>query len=98
MKPFYITHTIEVRDGAPFFLIGGPCVIESMDHVDFLCGRINEICSETAMPKEPGWAGCSLRRARPTEVSGLGDAWTVAPYSFMNCRRCSFQSCTARTQ
>src|SRR2546426_898964 len=28
----------------------------------------------------------------------LGDAWTVAPYIRMNCRRCVFQSWTARTQ
>jgi 2-dehydro-3-deoxyphosphooctonate aldolase (KDO 8-P synthase) len=45
MKPFLIANAIEVRDGAPFFLIGGPCVIESMDHLDFLCGKIREICS-----------------------------------------------------
>lgn len=50
MKPFLIADSVEVRDGAPFFLIGGPCVIESMDHLDFLCGKIREICSRLGIP------------------------------------------------
>jgi len=44
MTPFRIGESIEVSDGAPFFFIGGPCVIESADHIDFLCGKIKEIC------------------------------------------------------
>lgn len=44
MTPFRIGESIEVSDGAPFFFIGGPCVIESPDHIDFLCGKIKEIC------------------------------------------------------
>ena len=50
MKPFHIAGKIEVRDGNPFFLIGGPCVIESADHIDFLCGRISEICARLQIP------------------------------------------------
>jgi 2-dehydro-3-deoxyphosphooctonate aldolase (KDO 8-P synthase) len=45
MKPFLIADRIEVRDAAPFFFIGGPCVIESFEHIDFLCGKISEICA-----------------------------------------------------
>jgi 2-dehydro-3-deoxyphosphooctonate aldolase (KDO 8-P synthase) len=44
MKPFRIGGDFEVKDGAPFFFIGGPCVIESADHIDFMCGKISEIC------------------------------------------------------
>jgi len=50
MTPFRIGNNIEVRDGAAFFFIGGPCVIESADHIDFLCGRIKEICAGLGIP------------------------------------------------
>ena len=50
MKPFQIAKGFEVRDNAPFFLIAGPCVIESMDHIDFMCGKIREICSLLDVP------------------------------------------------
>ena len=50
MKPFRIGGVIEVKDGAPFFFIGGPCVIESTDHIDFMCGKIREICSRLNVP------------------------------------------------
>lgn len=50
MKPFSIGAAVEVRDGAPFFFIGGPCVIESPEHIDFLCGRIQSICRSLEVP------------------------------------------------
>jgi 2-dehydro-3-deoxyphosphooctonate aldolase (KDO 8-P synthase) len=50
MKSFRIADCIEVRDAAPFFLIGGPCVIESKDHIEFMCGRISEVCAELKIP------------------------------------------------
>lgn len=50
MKPFRIAGSIEVKDGSPFFFIGGPCVIESADHIDFMCGKIGEICSRLNIP------------------------------------------------
>jgi 2-dehydro-3-deoxyphosphooctonate aldolase (KDO 8-P synthase) len=50
MKPFQLAKGFEVRDNAPFFLIAGPCVIESMDHIDFMCGKIREICSLLEIP------------------------------------------------
>jgi 2-dehydro-3-deoxyphosphooctonate aldolase (KDO 8-P synthase) len=50
MKPFFITDAIEVRDGAPFFLIGGPCVIESFEHIDFMCSQISQICERLGIP------------------------------------------------
>jgi 2-dehydro-3-deoxyphosphooctonate aldolase (KDO 8-P synthase) len=50
MNPFQVTQNFSVRDGAPFFLIAGPCVIESADHIDLICGRIKEICSALHVP------------------------------------------------
>jgi 2-dehydro-3-deoxyphosphooctonate aldolase (KDO 8-P synthase) len=50
MKPFRIAGSIEVKDGAPFFFIAGPCVIESADHIDFMCGKIREICTRLNIP------------------------------------------------
>lgn len=50
MKSFPIAEGVEARDNAPFFLIGGPCVVESMEHIDFLCGRISEICKRLGIP------------------------------------------------
>ena len=44
MKPFLIADSMEVRDSAPFFFIGGPCVIESFEHINFMCEKISEIC------------------------------------------------------
>jgi 2-dehydro-3-deoxyphosphooctonate aldolase (KDO 8-P synthase) len=50
MKPFLIADVIEVRDSAPFFFIGGPCVIESFEHIDFMCKKISEICGRLKIP------------------------------------------------
>ena len=50
MKPFRIAGSIEVKDDSPFFFIGGPCVIESADHIDFMCGKIREICAGLNIP------------------------------------------------
>jgi 2-dehydro-3-deoxyphosphooctonate aldolase (KDO 8-P synthase) len=50
MIPFSIADRIEVRDRAPFFLIGGPCVIESLAHVLFLCDKISSICRSLKIP------------------------------------------------
>lgn len=50
MKPFQLAKGFEIRDNAPLFLIAGPCVIESFDHIDFMCGKIREICSLLEIP------------------------------------------------
>jgi 2-dehydro-3-deoxyphosphooctonate aldolase (KDO 8-P synthase) len=50
MKPFRIAGEIQVQDGAPFFFIGGPCVIESAEHIDFMCGKLREICRKLQIP------------------------------------------------
>ena len=49
MNPFSITDGLEVRDRAPFFFIGGPCVIESFEHIDFMCAAISEICRQVGV-------------------------------------------------
>jgi 2-dehydro-3-deoxyphosphooctonate aldolase (KDO 8-P synthase) len=50
MKQFRIAGAIEVKESSPFFFIGGPCVIESADHIDFMCGKIREICARLNIP------------------------------------------------
>jgi 2-dehydro-3-deoxyphosphooctonate aldolase (KDO 8-P synthase) len=50
MKSFSIVDGLEVRDQAPFFFIGGPCVIEGFDHIDLMCGKISEICTRLKIP------------------------------------------------
>ncbi|MCI0416879.1 3-deoxy-8-phosphooctulonate synthase [bacterium] len=50
MKPFLIADGIEVRNSAPFFFIGGPCVIESFKHIDLMCGQISKICGRLKVP------------------------------------------------
>lgn len=42
MRTFNI-HTIKVSNNDPFFLIAGPCQIESQDHAEETAGRIKEI-------------------------------------------------------
>jgi 2-dehydro-3-deoxyphosphooctonate aldolase (KDO 8-P synthase) len=43
MRTFNI-HQISVSNKNPFFLIAGPCQIESLDHAEQTAGRIKEIC------------------------------------------------------
>ena len=50
MKSFLIADGIEVRDRMPFFFIGGPCVIESFEHIDLMCRSISEICRRLNVP------------------------------------------------
>lgn len=49
MNPFTIG-SVSISGNSPFFLIAGPCVIESARHVDFLCGRLMEICGSLGIP------------------------------------------------
>lgn len=37
---------IQVGNNLPFFLIAGPCQIESQDHADMIAGTLKEICDE----------------------------------------------------
>ena len=37
-------HNIQVGNDLPFFLIAGPCQIESQDHTDMIAGTLKEIC------------------------------------------------------
>jgi 2-dehydro-3-deoxyphosphooctonate aldolase (KDO 8-P synthase) len=50
MNSFQIADQIEIRDRTRFFLIAGPCVIESKAHIDLMCGRIHEICERLKIP------------------------------------------------
>ncbi len=50
MIPFPVADGFEIRDHAPFFFIGGPCVIESAEHLDTMCCEISGICSRLNIP------------------------------------------------
>lgn len=49
-KKFNIDNKVEVGGPHSFFLIAGPCVIESEKHAFFLAGQIKEICSDAGIP------------------------------------------------
>ena len=42
--------TIKIGASNPFFLIGGPCVIESEEHALFMAGEIKKVCEDLGMP------------------------------------------------
>jgi 2-dehydro-3-deoxyphosphooctonate aldolase (KDO 8-P synthase) len=42
-------HNIQVGNDLPFFLIAGPCQIESQDHTDMIAGTLKEICQELSI-------------------------------------------------
>ena len=39
-------HNIQIGNELPFFLIAGPCQIESQDHTDMVAGTLKEICKD----------------------------------------------------
>jgi len=43
-------HGVQLGGGAPFFLIAGPCVIESQEHCLAMAGQIKEIASRQGIP------------------------------------------------
>jgi 2-dehydro-3-deoxyphosphooctonate aldolase (KDO 8-P synthase) len=45
-KEIQINEKIRVGGSHPFFLIGGPCVIESQEHAFFMAQEIKKICQE----------------------------------------------------
>ncbi len=45
-----INEKIKIGGKNPFFLIGGPCVLESKDHAFFLSREINTICQDLNIP------------------------------------------------
>ena len=45
-KEIPINEKIKVGGSLPFFLIGGPCVIESQEHAFFMAQEIKKICQE----------------------------------------------------
>ena len=45
-KEIQINKKVKVGGSQPFFLIGGPCVIESQEHAFFMAQEIKKICQE----------------------------------------------------
>jgi 2-dehydro-3-deoxyphosphooctonate aldolase (KDO 8-P synthase) len=42
-------HNIQIGNDLPFFLIAGPCQIESQDHTDMMAGTLKEICQDVGV-------------------------------------------------
>jgi 2-dehydro-3-deoxyphosphooctonate aldolase (KDO 8-P synthase) len=49
-KEIQINEKVKVGGSHPFFLIGGPCVIESQDHAFLMAQEIKKICQELEVP------------------------------------------------
>ncbi len=45
-KEIAISKKVRIGGKNPFFMIGGPCVIESQDHASFMAREIKKICEE----------------------------------------------------
>ena len=45
-KEILISRKVKIGGANPFFLIGGPCVIESQNHAFFLAEEIKKICED----------------------------------------------------
>lgn len=45
-KEIRINEKVKIGGSHPFFLIGGPCVIENQEHALFMAKEINKICQE----------------------------------------------------
>ncbi|MGD8534589.1 MAG: 3-deoxy-8-phosphooctulonate synthase [Candidatus Aminicenantes bacterium] len=48
-KEISINEKVRIGGSHPFFLIGGPCVIESQEHALFMAKEIKKICQELGM-------------------------------------------------
>jgi len=48
-KEIRINQKVRIGGGHPFFLIGGPCVIESQEHALFMAKEIKKICQEVGV-------------------------------------------------
>jgi 2-dehydro-3-deoxyphosphooctonate aldolase (KDO 8-P synthase) len=45
-KEILINEKVKIGGTNPFFLIGGPCVIENQDHAFFMAREIKKICED----------------------------------------------------
>ena len=60
--------TFDVNNNSPFFLIAGPCVLESRDHAYQMCGAIKEITTKLSINFV---YKTSFDKANRTSVSGI---------------------------
>ena len=59
---------IAVNNSSPFFLMAGPCVLESRQHAYDMCGKIKEITTKLGIPMV---YKSSFDKANRTSVSGV---------------------------
>lgn len=85
MKTVHIA-TFDVNNSSPFFLMAGPCVLESRDHAYQMCGTLKEITHRLGIPFV---YKSSFDKANRTSVSGVrsGVSFDEALQIFKDLRR-----------
>lgn len=85
MKTVHIA-TFDVNNSSPFFLMAGPCVLESRDHAYEMCGALKEITHRLGIPFV---YKSSFDKANRTSVSGVrsGVSFDEALQIFKDLRR-----------
>lgn len=85
MKTVHIG-TFDVNNSSPFFLMAGPCVLESRDHAYQMCGALKEITARLGIPFV---YKSSFDKANRTSVSGVrsGVSFDEALQIFKDLRR-----------
>jgi 2-dehydro-3-deoxyphosphooctonate aldolase (KDO 8-P synthase) len=65
----------EIQSGKskPFFLIAGPCVVESKELCDEIAGRVQEICGSFSIPYIFKASYKKANRSRLDSFTGIGD-------------------------
>lgn len=61
-----------VSNSSPFFLMAGPCAIESLDHAQAMCGALQEITSALDIPFVYKSSFDKANRTSMTSVRGVG--------------------------
>lgn len=68
-----ILNKIQKRTNEQFFLIAGPCVVESKDLCEEIAGNVKEICQDYSIPYIFKASYKKANRSRLDSFSGIGD-------------------------
>lgn len=73
MLPFYLIDKLRHRDSGQFFLIAGPCAIESRDIAFEVAEQVAELCDRLAIPFIFKGSYRKANRSRLDSFTGIGD-------------------------
>jgi 2-dehydro-3-deoxyphosphooctonate aldolase (KDO 8-P synthase) len=68
-----ILNSIQQRKNENFFLIAGPCVVESKDICEEIAGKVNELCIKLSIPYIFKASYKKANRSRIDSFTGIGD-------------------------